>query len=78
MAKTKRDLLCAIADHIGGERGRRMRDAARNLPFPELLDRPMSDEEFARQLEIAQRDLPRALQSFEALGPEFRSWGFEN
>lgn len=55
-----------------------MHDAARNLPFPELLDRPISDEEFTRQLEIAQRDLPKALASFEALGPEFRSWGFEN
>lgn len=78
MAKTKRDLLCAIAAAIGGERGRRMRDAARQLPFPELLDRPISDEEFTRQLEIAQRDLPRALASFEALGPELRSWGFDN
>src|SRR5581483_6820849 len=78
MPKTKRDLFCAIAAAIGGERGKRMADAVRHLPFPELLDRPITDEEFDRQLEIARRDLPQALASFEALGPELRSWGFDN
>ncbi len=78
MPKTKRDLLCAIASRIGGERGKRMLDAVRNLPFPELLDRPISDADYARQLEIAERDLPKVLASLEALGPELRSWGFDN
>lgn len=78
MAKTKRHLLRAIADKIGGERGRRMRDAAQNLPYLDVLDRPLSDHEYAAMLEQAERDLPTALASFENLGPECASWGFSN
>lgn len=78
MAKTRRDLLNAIATRIGGERGRRMRDAVKHSAFGELLDRPMTDEEYETQLANAEHDLPRVLANLEELGPEFRSWGFPN
>jgi hypothetical protein len=76
--KTRRDLLLAIAERIGGERGRRMRDAVRNSAFAHLLDRPLTEEEFTTQLANAERDLPAALETFEDLGPEVHSWGFPN
>lgn len=79
MAKTKRDLLLAIAARIGGERGKRMHDAVKNSAFPELLERSMTEEEFTAQLRCAEQDLPAMLASFEELGPEFPgSWGFPN
>ncbi len=79
MPKTRRDLLYAIADKIGGERGKRMREAVRKTGFPELLDRPMTDEEFATQLINAERDLPMILANLEKLPPESPgTWGFPN
>ncbi len=79
MPKTRRDLLLAIADKIGGERARRMREAVRQARYDPHLERPISDEEFASQLEKAERDLPTALASFENLGPEDPgTWGFPN
>jgi hypothetical protein len=79
MAKTRRDLLYAIAKKIGGERGKRMRELVRHSPFRDLLDRPLSDEEFADQLDNAERDLPAVLANLERLGPEKPgTWGFPN
>lgn len=78
MPKTRRDLLYAIADKIGGERGKRMREAVRKTRFPELLDRPMTDEEFATQLRNAERDLPQVLASLETLRESPGTWGFPN
>jgi hypothetical protein len=78
MSKTRRDLLNAIADRIGGERGRRMRDAVKHSAFADLLDRPMTDEQYETQLTNAEHDLPRVLKDLEELGPELRSWGFPN
>jgi len=77
--KTRRDLLNAIADKIGGERGKRMRELVRHSDFPAMLDRPMSREEFARQLQNAERDLPAILANLEKLGPgDPGTWGFPN
>ena len=79
MAKTRRQLLYAIADKIGGERGKRMRELVKHSQFHALLDRTLTDEEFAAQLENAERDLPSVLESFERLGPEAPgTWGFPN
>ena len=78
MAKTRRDLLYAIAERLGGERGRRMRDAIKHSAFADLLDRTMTDEEYATQLANAETDLPRVLANLEELGPELRTWDFPN
>jgi hypothetical protein len=78
-AKTRRDLLYAIADRIGGERGKRMRELIRHSDFPAMLDRALPAEEFARQLENAERDLPSILANLEKLGPaDPGTWGFPN
>ncbi|HVU32101.1 MAG TPA: hypothetical protein VHE61_01615 [Opitutaceae bacterium] len=79
MPKTRKDLLLAIADRIGGERGRRMREAVQHSGCLDLMDRELSDEEFAAQLENAERDLPKLLGMLENMGPEQPgSWGFPN
>lgn len=79
MSKTRRDLLRVIARKIGGERGRRMREALHHCEESGFLDRPLSEEEFASQLENAERDLPRVMASLENLGPEDPgTWGFPN
>jgi hypothetical protein len=78
MPKTRRDLLLAIADKVGGERGKRMREALERCECLALMDRPITDEEFARQLEKAERDLPRILAG-EKPGRELPgTWGFPN
>lgn len=77
--KTRRDLLYAIARKIGGERGKRMRELVRHSPFRDLLDRPLTESEYAEQLENAERDLPFVLANLERLGPENPgTWGFPN
>jgi hypothetical protein len=77
--KTRRDLLYAIADKIGGERGKRMRELVRHSDFPAMLDRPLPADEYARQLENAERDLPMILANLEKLGPaDPGTWGFPN
>jgi hypothetical protein len=56
-----------------------MREAVRQAKYDPLLERPISDAEFASRLEQAEKDLPTALESFENLGPEDPgSWGFPN
>ena len=78
-AKTRRDLLYAIADKIGGERGRRMRELIRHCAYRDLLNRPLTEEAFIEQLKNADRDLPGILANLERLGPEPPgTWGFPN
>jgi len=77
--KTRRDLFYAIAEKVGGERGKRMRELIRHSQFPALLDRPLAEEEFRTHLENAERDLPAILANLERLGPEDPgTWGFPN
>ncbi len=79
MSKTRRHLLHAIADKIGGERGRRMRELIRHSPRADLLDRELTEEEFNEQLAAAERDLPAVLANLEELGSERPgTWGFPN
>ncbi len=79
MPKTRRDLLLAIAEKIGGERGKRMREALRNCHFAAMMDRPMTDDEFEQQMKNAERELPSLMTKLENLGTEKPgSWGFPN
>lgn len=78
MAKTRRDLLMEIARRIGGERGRRMRQAIRKCEFAHLLDRPVTDDEFEAQLKNADRELPTVMATLEEVGREEGSWDFPN
>ena len=57
MSKSKRDLLYALADKIGGDHANRLRTSLkRKAPFDDALDRPLSDREFAVQLASLERD----------------------
>ncbi len=77
--KTRRDLLYAIARKIGGERGKRMRELVKHSPFRDLLDRPLTEDDYQEQLNNAERDLPMVLANLERLGPEQPgTWGFPN
>ena len=79
MSKTRRQLLIAIAERIGGERGKRMRELLRHSTRLDLLERLMTEEEFAEQLQRAERDLPGLLAELEDLGPaDPGTWGFPN
>lgn len=79
MPKTRRQLLLAIADKVGGERARRMRELIRLSPRWDLLDRELTDEEFTEQLTAAERDLPSVLANLEEMGSERPgTWGFPN
>jgi len=61
MPKTKRELLHAVADKIGGAHGERMRRALKKkTPFDAIMDLPMSDGAFAAELEKLETDLPKA------------------
>lgn len=77
MAKTRRELLLAIAEKVGGERGRQMRDAVKRC-YHANLDREISEDEFAATLAQAERDLPTVLAHAEAIFPEPGTWGFPN
>ncbi len=79
MPKTRRDLLLAIADKIGGERGKRMREALRNCNFAAMMDRPMTDAEYEQQMQNAERELPSLMAKLEQVSSEKPgSWGFPN
>ena len=80
MPKTKKALLHAVADKIGGEQGARLRDTLRKkTPFDDVLDRPMSDETFEAELKKAGTDFPKALAHLGLRPPEEPgSWGFQN
>lgn len=78
MPKTKKDLLCAIANKIGGERGKCMRDALRKtMPFKGLLELPISDKEFTSELNKTESNLLKAFARLEQAPREKTgSWGF--
>jgi hypothetical protein len=88
MPKTERDLMYAIADKIGGARGKRMREKlGKKMPFDHLLEKPLSDEEFATQLQRAEVEirrfgrfssLPPWFHAIEQLGEKPPTWGFPN
>lgn len=51
MPKTRRDLYSAIADIVGGKRGKRMRASLEKAPITDpLLAQPVSDERFEAEL----------------------------
>ena len=67
MQKTKRDLLYELADKIGGEYGEGMRAwLQKKAPFDDILDRPMSDEELARQMKMLE-DVPQTLAKLKKM-----------
>ena len=81
MPKTKRDLLYALADRIGGEHGQRMREALAKPVFQELrmLQRTYSDEEFAAELERMERDTRAALARAKEIELDKpATWGLAN
>jgi flagellar motility protein MotE (MotC chaperone) len=80
MPKTKRELLHQLADKLGGEQAERMRAALKKKsPFDDLLDRPMSDEEFASQLQKAEHDLPKVLAKMKSADwGKPGTWGLPN
>jgi hypothetical protein len=66
MPKTKRDLLHALADKIGGDQGERLRALLqRKTMMDDILDRPLSEEEFAAQLQKLQQGIPQALERIQ-------------
>jgi hypothetical protein len=79
MPRTRRELLYAIADKVGGERGKRMREMIKHSVRLDLMERILTDEEFADQLKQAELDLPRVMANLEDLGPaDPGTWGFPN
>ncbi|HEX7631317.1 MAG TPA: hypothetical protein VF388_04220 [Lacunisphaera sp.] len=67
MQKTKRALLHAIAEKVGGVSAEKIRTAlATKTPIDDILDRPISEEEFASQLEDAERIWPKALARLQS------------
>jgi len=80
MPKTKRTLLSALADRIGGGHGRRMRAAlSRIAPFDDLLDRPMDDAAYDSELKRLETDLPKAFATMKPREWERPgSWGLAN
>ena len=58
--KTKRELMYAIAEKVGGARGKRIRETlGRRYPSTICLEKPLSDEEFATQLKRAEVGIRR-------------------
>ncbi len=67
MQKTKRELLYAIADKVGGASAEKIRSAlAMKSPIDDMLDRPISEEEFALQLKDAERIWPKAIARLQS------------
>jgi len=81
MTKTKRDLIQAVSEKIGGEQGQRMR-AAFEKPFLKDLkawDQVLSEEEFESQLKQLEQNIKKA--AFLKSGGSFdnpESWGLLN
>ena len=90
MQKTERNLLCAIAEKVGGLRGKRMKEKLGKplpAPFDHLVDNPLTDETFAVQLknigaEIERNgqysDLPLLFTEIESIGEKPGTWGQPN
>jgi hypothetical protein len=80
MPKTRRELLLALADRIGGAQGERLRAAlAKKDLLDDIIDRPMSDEEFTAQLEMLARNLPATFAKMKDVEWEKPgTWGLPN
>lgn len=80
MPKTKRDLIHALADRIGGEDGDRMRAALqKQSPFDDIIDRPIAEEDFASLLEEMDRNWKAARAKMKKVDWERPgSWGLPN
>lgn len=81
MAKTKRDLIHALAEKIGGPRGERMRAVLARPEFGDLLawDEELTEEAFASQLATMTttlRELKASGHASDAGLPG--SWGLAN
>jgi len=76
MSHTIRDLEYAWADRVGGERGRRLRAAlAKRSSVDLLLDRPMTDAEFAAALAKIE-NVPKKVARLYAMPGD--AWGEAN
>ena len=68
MPKTKRDLLYAVADKIGGETGEKMRARLQTKTIiDDILDRSMSDEDLDAQLRKMECGLPSAFAKLQGV-----------
>ena len=77
MPKTKRDVLNTIAAKITGEGGARLREQLKKkTAIDDMLDRPISDEEFAAELQKLETMIAAlvAKKAFDEPG----SWGLPN
>ena len=77
MQKTKRELLYAIAEKVGGVSAEKIRAAlAAKTLIDDILDRPISEEEFASQLSNAEKVWPKALARIQSQQwPKSGDWG---
>jgi hypothetical protein len=81
MARTKRDLIHALADKIGGPRGERMRAVLAKPAFADLdaWDEELSEETFASQLAAMSTAMRETKASGHASdGGRPGSWGLGN
>jgi hypothetical protein len=78
--KTKKDLLYALANRIGGEDGARLHEQLKvKTPFDDVLNRTMSDEDFATELKKLENDLPKAfVRALRVAIEQPGSWGLPN
>ena len=59
MTKTRRDILQAIADKCGGKYAERVSLLSKKRPPPDsMLDRTLSDEEFASEMKKLEGEKP--------------------
>jgi len=80
MAHTKRELLYTVAEQVGGEHGERLRAMlAKSSLIDDLLDRPISEAEYATQLTQLVTDLPRFMaQRKRGHWDKPGTWGLSN
>ena len=68
MQKTKRVLLYAVAEKIGGVSAESIRTVlAAKSPIDDILGRLISEEEFASQLKSAEQVWPKALARIQGM-----------
>lgn len=68
MPNTKRDLLYAVAAKIGGETGEKLLARLQKKSIiDDILDRPMSDEDYQAQLQKMGNGLPSALAKIQGV-----------
>lgn len=80
MARTKRDLIKALADAIGGPRGERMHAVLSKPGFGDLAawEEEMSEEAFASQFESMHNALQNMRASGHAMDGLPGTWGLAN